>query len=329
MQEFNLHSRFDTESTVCRLNAQLHPAEDLTRYICAVLENSIENYEWLLGGRREGDTYTLDHLFPVELYLSHLDPRAAHDQAFIESLPAVYPLVFEFRSGYMCMSKPLAPQYGLLYSEFVDDFCCWLVEHEDKLIWDHGYAECGGVGGIRPLVYSLLEPDEPIIGFYRVDVNLKEKAWAFITPQGLILTFDDGAVVTVDKADFRNPQIPLGMMAFSALKLRMIEPHTGEQLKFSLSPEDMDELEPMRNDCHAMLNSPEMGRPMRMRDANALPQMRFLKEEDNPIGPHSARKREAYFGQQAPAVEGNPFGAPLRNPFAGPEVPRPQDNPFA
>lgn len=276
----------------------------------------------------------VEHLFPAEEFIEANSDRMDVDADFVESLPLTYPIVFEIRSGYLRIHKPLAARYGALLSDFIRGLWELLLQGQMHYLWDHGFAQCGGVGTIQLNAYGLLEPDDPLIGFYRVDVDMQHEAWVYITPQGLILVFDDDDVLAFDKADMRNPSIPSGVFSFSMLKAEVVGTGGGKTIKTSLSPKDLGELDQARTDIRTMLSSPHQGRPRRMVDPNPLP---WLVVDSEELG-HMAQADLERYRRRRIDVGRNPFGDGLDNvreamgnPFVNSweEDLSPKDNPFA
>lgn len=221
-----LKLRFAQADSVFRLNHARWSDADIARLLDNYLDDYIERSRlqspWILDSRQEGSVFVVEHLFPVDEFVELAAGRMSLDEHFIESIQLTYPITFEIRSGYLRMHKPLAAQYGGLVSDFIRGLGEMLVQSDEKYLWDHGYAECGGVGSIPFNVYGLLEPDEPLVGFYRVDVDMEHEAWLFITPQGLIVHFDNDEVLAFDKANMCNPSVPSGFFSYSMLKVEVL-----------------------------------------------------------------------------------------------------------
>ncbi|MGX4761796.1 hypothetical protein ACWJIK_06720 [Corynebacterium minutissimum] len=217
----------------------------------------------------------------------------------------------------------------------IDALWDWLVEGDDQLVWDHEWRDTGGTGAIPAAIYGYFQPNEPLLGFYRVSINMEEDAWFFATPQGFIVVYDDGRVIAVNNVDMRHASIPSGFFSFSALKTMIVSPWDGELLTCNISPKDADELDEMRTVCRVMVESGHEGRPNRMRDLNQLP--RLIVADNEEPGKLSARKRQVFCSRRT-ASGRNPFeadipssSAGLRNPFEDSWGSRPggDDNPFA
>ncbi|OFN75983.1 hypothetical protein HMPREF2537_12145 [Corynebacterium sp. HMSC074E01] len=329
-----LRMRFIQGDSVFRLNHQQFSDAEVQAMLQGYIENCRRNSQWILDTREEGNTLVVEHLFPAEEFIEANSDRMDIDEAFVESLPLTYPIVFEIRSGYLRVHKPLANKYGALLSDFIRGLWEVLLQGQVKCLWDHGFAQCGGVGTIQLNAYGLLEPDEPIIGFYRVDVDMQHEAWAYITPQGLILVFDDDDVLAFDKVDMRNPSVPTGVFSFSMIKVEVVGAGGGQTVKTALSPKDLGELDQARADIRTMLSSPHQGRPRRMVDPNPLP---WLMVEGEELGYMAQADLERYRRRHRDAGR-NPFGDGPRNvqeamgnPFAESweENPSRDDNPFA
>lgn len=329
-----LRMRFIQGDSVFRLNHQQFSDAEVQAVLRGYIENCRRNSQWILDTREEGNTLVVEHLFPAEEFIEANNGRMDIDEAFVESLPLIYPIVFEIRSGYLRVHKPLANRYGALLSDFIRGLWEVLLQGQMKYLWDHGFAECGGVGTIQLNAYGLLEPDEPIIGFYRVDVDMQHEAWAYITPQGLILVFDDDDVLAFDKVDMRNPSVPTGVFSFSMIKVEVVGAGGGQTVKTALSPKDLGELDQARADIRTMLSSPHQGRPRRMVDPNPLP---WLMVEGEELGYMAQADLERYRRRRSDAGR-NPFGdgsdtmqQAMGNPFAElwEENPSRKDNPFA
>lgn len=329
-----LRVRFIQGDSVFRLNHQQFSDTEVQAVLQGYIENCRRNSQWILDTREEGNTLVVEHLFPAEEFIEANNDRLHIDEAFVESLPLTYPIVFEIRSGYLRIQKPLANKYGALLSDFIRGLWEVLLQGQMRYLWDHGFAQCGGVGTIQLNAYGLLEPDEPLIGFYRVDVDMQHEAWVYITPQGLILVFDDDDVLAFDKVDMRNPSIPSGVFSFSMLKAEVVGTGGGKTIRTSMSPKDLGELDQARTDIRTMLSSPHQGQPRRMVDPNPLP---WLVVEGEELGYMAQADLERYRRRRSDAGR-NPFGdgshtmqQAMDNPFAGSweENPSRKDNPFA
>lgn len=329
-----LRMRFIQGDSVFRLNHQQFSDAEVQAALQGYIENCRRNSQWILDTREEGNTLVVEHLFPAEEFIEANNDRLHIDEAFVESLPLTYPIVFEIRSGYLRIHKPLANKYGALLSDFIRGLWELLLQGQMRYLWDHGFAQCGGVGTIQLNAYGLLEPDEPLIGFYRVDVDMQHEAWVYITPQGLILVFDDDDVLAFDKVDMRNPSIPSGVFSFSMLKAEVVGTGGGKTIKTSLSPKDLGELDQARADIRTMLSSPHQGRPRRMVDPNPLS---WLVVDGEELGHMAQADLERYRRRRSDAGR-NPFGDGLGNvreamgnPFVNSweEDLSPKDNPFA
>lgn len=329
-----LRMRFIQGDSVFRLNHQQFSDAEVQAVLQGYIENCRRNSQWILDTREEGNTLVVEHLFPAEEFIEANNDRLHIDEAFVESLPLTYPIVFEIRSGYLRIHKPLANKYGALLSDFIRGLWEVLLQGQMRYLWDHGFAQCGGVGTIQLNAFGLLEPDEPIIGFYRVDVDMQHEAWVYITPQGLILVFDDDDVLAFDKVDMRNPSIPSGVFSFSMLKAEMVGTGGGKTIKTSMSPKDLGELDQARTDIRTMLSSPHQGQPRRMVDPNLLP---WLVVDGEELGYMAQADLERYCRRRSDAGR-NPFGdgshtmqETMDNPFAESweENPSRDDNPFA
>lgn len=329
-----LRMRFIQGDSVFRLNHQQFSDTEVQAVLQGYIENCRRNSQWILDTREEGNTLVVEHLFPAEEFIEANNDRLHIDEAFVESLPLTYPIVFEIRSGYLRIHKPLANKYGALLSDFIRGLWEVLLQGQMRYLWDHGFAQCGGVGTIQLNAYGLLEPDEPLIGFYRVDVDMQHEAWVYITPQGLILVFDDDDVLAFDKVDMRNPSIPSGVFSFSMLKAEVVGTGGGKTIRTSMSPKDLGELDQARTDIRTMLSSPHQGQPRRMVDPNPLP---WLVVEGEELGYMAQADLERYRRRRSDAGR-NPFGdgshtmqQAMDNPFAESweENPSRKDNPFA
>ena len=162
-----LRMRFIQGDSVFRLNHQQFSDTEVQAVLQGYIENCRRNSQWILDTREEGNTLVVEHLFPAEEFIEANNDRLHIDEAFVESLPLTYPIVFEIRSGYLRIHKPLANKYGALLSDFIRGLWEVLLQGQMRYLWDHGFAQCGGVGTIQLNAYGLLEPDEPLIGFYR------------------------------------------------------------------------------------------------------------------------------------------------------------------
>lgn len=329
-----LRMRFIQGDSVFRLNHQQFSDAEVHAVLQGYIENRRRNSQWILDTREEGNTLVVEHLFPAEEFIEANNDRMHIDEAIVESLPLIYPIEFEIRSGYLRIYKPLAKRYGTLLSDFIRGLWELLLQGQVKYLWDHGFAQCGGVGTIQLNAYGLLEPDEPIIGFYRVDVDMQHEAWAYITPQGLILVFDDDDVLAFGKVDMRNPSIPSGVFSFSMLKVEVLRAGGSQTVKTALSPKDLGELDQARADIRTMLSSPHQGQLRRMVDPNPLP---WLVVEGEELGYMAQADLERYRRRHIDAGR-NPFGEgthnvqeTMDNPFAESwgENPSRNDNPFA
>ena len=329
-----LRVRFIQGDSVFRLNHQQFSDTEVQAVLQGYIENCRRNSQWILDTREEGNTLVVEHLFPAEEFIEANNDRLHIDEAFVESLPLTYPIVFEIRSGYLRIHKPLANKYGALLSDFIRGLWEVLLQGQMRYLWDHGFAQCGGVGTIQLNAYGLLEPDEPLIGFYRVDVDMQHEAWVYITPQGLILVFDDDDVLAFDKVDMCNPSIPSGVFSFSMLKAEVVGTGGGKTIRTSMSPKDLGELDQARTDIRTMLSSPHQGKPRRMVDPNPLP---WLVVEGEELGYMAQADLERYRRRRSDAGR-NPFGdgshtmqQAMDNPFAESweENPSRKDNPFA
>lgn len=329
-----LRMRFIQGDSVFRLNHQQFSDTEVQAVLQGYIENCRRNSQWILDTREEGNTLVVEHLFPAEEFIEANNDRLHIDEAFVESLPLTYPIVFEIRSGYLRIHKPLANKYGALLSDFIRGLWEVLLQGQMRYLWDHGFAQCGGVGTIQLNAYGLLEPDEPLIGFYRVDVDMQHEAWVYITPQGLILVFDDDDVLAFDKVDMCNPSIPSGVFSFSMLKAEVVGTGGGKTIRTSMSPKDLGELDQGRADIRTMLSSPHQGQPRRMVDPNPLP---WLVVEGEELGYMAQADLERYRRRRSDAGR-NPFGdgshtmqQAMDNPFAESweENPSRKDNPFA
>ena len=163
---------------------------------------------------------------------------------------------------------------------------------------------------------------------------MQHEAWVYITPQGLILVFDDDDVLAFDKVDMCNPSIPSGVFSFSMLKAEVVGTGGGKTIRTSMSPKDLGELDQARTDIRTMLSSPHQGQPRRMVDPNPLP---WLVVEGEELGYMAQADLERYRRRRSDAGR-NPFGdgshtmqQAMDNPFAESweENPSRKDNPFA
>ena len=329
-----LRLRFVQGDSVFRLNSARFSDAQVERVLSEYIEQQRLRSQWILDSRREGNTIVVEHLFPIDEFVEKAVSRMDIDEHYIDALPLTYPIVCEIRSGYLRIHKPLAARYGALLSDFIRGLWELLLQGQMHYLWDHGFAQCGGVGTIQLNAYGLLEPDEPLIGFYRVDVDMQHEAWAYITPQGLILVFDDDDVLAFDKVDMRNPSIPSGVFSFSMLKAEVVGTGGGKTIKTSLSPKDLGELDQARADIRTMLSSPHQGRPRRMVDPNPLP---WLLVDGEELGHMAQADLDRYRRRRSDAGR-NPFGDGLGNvreamgnPFVNSweEDLSPKDNPFA
>ncbi|MCG7229267.1 hypothetical protein [Corynebacterium minutissimum] len=314
-----LKLRFAQADSVFRLNHARWSDADIARLLDDYIERSRLQSPWILDSRQEGSVFVVEHLFPVDEFVEMAAGRMSLDEHFIESIPLTYPITFEIRAGYLRMHKPLAVQYGGLVSDFIRGLGKMLVQSDEKYLWDHGYAECGGVGSIPFNVYGLLEPDEPLVGFYRVDVDMEHEAWLFITPQGIIVHFDNDEVLAFDKVDMRNPSVPSGFFSYSMLKVGVLGLQGSGPVKTSFSPKDLGELDQARADIRTMLASPHQGHTRRMVDPCPHP---WLEVEGDEPDYMAQANLERYRGDSQRAGR-NPFSDAAGQMFTA------MDNPFA
>ena len=153
-----LRMRFIQGDSVFRLNHQQFSDAEVQAVLQGYIENCRRNSQWILDTREEGNTLVVEHLFPAEEFIEANSDRMDIDEAFVESLPLTYPIVFEIRSGYLRVHKPLANKYGALLSDFIRGLWEVLLQGQMHYLWDHGFAQCGGVGTIQLNAYGLLEP---------------------------------------------------------------------------------------------------------------------------------------------------------------------------
>lgn len=331
-----LRLRFVQGDSVFRLNSARFSDAQVERVLTDYIENQRLRSQWILDSRREGNTIVVEHLFPIDEFVEKAVARIDIDEHDIDALPLTYPIVCEIRSGYLRIHKPLAEKYGALLSDFVRGLWKVLLLGDECYLWDHGYAQCGGAGRIPLYPYLLLEPDEPLIGFYRVDVNMAAEAWLFITPQGLIVDYDDD-IFAFNKVDMRNATIPSGLFSFSMLKADVVGAFGEGPVRKAFSPKDLGELDQARADVRTMLSSPHQGRPRRMFDTNPLPWIEVDGEELDYMAQANLeryRRRRIDAGRNPFATgagQGNVVPGRLENPFADSRDTHPgrDDNPFA
>ena len=331
-----LRLRFVQGDSVFRLNSARFSDAQVERVLSEYIEQQRLRSQWILDSRREGNTIVVEHLFPIDEFVEKAVSRMDIDEHYIDALPLTYPIVFEIRSGYLRIHKPLAQKYGALLSDFIRGLWKVLLLGDECYLWDHGFAQCGGTGRIPLYTYILLEPDEPLIGFYRVDVNMAAEAWLFITPQGLIVDFDDD-FLACNKVDMRNATIPSGLFSFSMLKVDMVGLSGEGPVRKAFSPKDLGELDQARADVRTMLSSPHQGRPHRMYDTNPLPWIEVDGEELDYMAQANLeryRRRRIDAGRNPFATgagQGNVVPGRLENPFADSRDTHPgrDDNPFA
>ena len=335
MKEKVLWRRFDVEESVFRLNVERWKEENLVRTIIAAIEEARQDFEWVLGTHRTPRGIVVEHLFPADQYLETLTSQARKNSRLIDTIPTVYPIEFDFLQGYLRLNFPLARQFGVLHSDFLDAFEMWFLDPEEDNVWQHGFQECGGAGHIPRDVYNTFDPDEEIIDFFTMDVNINtiKKSQVFFTDHGIRVFYRDGRCLSLDKVDFLKVDIPSGIFSFNAFKGSIVLPGSPKPVKLDLSPSNMNELDAAREVVAMMLQAPPQGRSLRQFSPITLP---FLRVSDTAKGP-VARSKEAQYRSGASATESipkeNPFQEALRNPFTASSEQTPgtdylNENPF-